>query len=100
MGGMGVCCCWGSMADTRSCYNSCTKVKVKSWTSSNKKELVSHSQCSLRENPKFLQNFTSKNNTLKENIWKYFYLISAIVIPAWNSQVKTITLLDKIVCIS
>jgi hypothetical protein len=28
--------------------------------------LVPHSQCSLRENPKFLKNFRSKNNTLKE----------------------------------
>jgi hypothetical protein len=28
---------------------------------------VPHSQCSLRENPKFLQNFRSKNNTLKAN---------------------------------
>jgi hypothetical protein len=26
---------------------------------------VPHSQCSLRENPKFLQNFGPKNNTLK-----------------------------------
>jgi hypothetical protein len=31
------------------------------------KELVPHSQCSLRENPKFLQNFRSKNKTLKAN---------------------------------
>jgi hypothetical protein len=28
--------------------------------------LVPHSQCSLRENPKFLQKFRYKNNTLKE----------------------------------
>jgi hypothetical protein len=34
--------------------------------------LVPHSQCSLRENPKFLQNFRSKNNTLKEKIWLEF----------------------------
>jgi hypothetical protein len=27
---------------------------------------VPHSQYSLRENPKFLQNFRAKNNTLKE----------------------------------
>jgi hypothetical protein len=33
----------------------------KDWTG-----LVPHSQFSLRENPKFLQNFRSKNNTLKE----------------------------------
>jgi hypothetical protein len=28
---------------------------------------VLHSQCSLRKNPKFLQNFRPKNNTLKDN---------------------------------
>jgi hypothetical protein len=28
------------------------------------KNLVPHSQCSLRENPKFLQNFSSENNAL------------------------------------
>jgi hypothetical protein len=28
--------------------------------------LVPHSQCSLRENPKILPNFRSKNNTLRE----------------------------------
>ncbi len=27
-----------------------------------------HSQCSLRENSKFLQNFRPKNNTLREKI--------------------------------
>jgi hypothetical protein len=31
------------------------------------RRLVPHSQCSLRKNPKFLQNFRSINNTLKEN---------------------------------
>jgi hypothetical protein len=30
--------------------------------------LVPHSQCSLRENPNFLQNFRPKNNTLKGNV--------------------------------
>ncbi len=30
--------------------------------------LVPHSQCSLRENPKFLQNSRSKNNTLRPAI--------------------------------
>jgi hypothetical protein len=30
--------------------------------------LVPHSQCSLRENPEILQNFSSENNTLKEKI--------------------------------
>jgi hypothetical protein len=29
--------------------------------------LVPHSQSSLRENPKFLQNFRHKNNTIKAN---------------------------------
>jgi hypothetical protein len=36
-----------------------------------------------------LQNFGSKNNALKENFDLYFCLISAIVIQAWHSQVKT-----------
>jgi hypothetical protein len=31
------------------------------------KDLMPNSQCSLRENPKFLQNFRPKNNTLKNN---------------------------------
>jgi hypothetical protein len=34
--------------------------------------VVPHSQCSLRENPKFLQNFRSKNNSLKEILWLLF----------------------------
>jgi hypothetical protein len=33
---------------------------------------VPHSQRSPRENPKFLQNFRSKNNWLKENFWLKF----------------------------
>ncbi len=33
------------------------------------KQQVPHSQCSLRENPKFLRNFSSKNNTLIEKFW-------------------------------
>jgi hypothetical protein len=33
---------------------------------------VPHSQSSLRENPKFLQNFRPKNNTLRKNIWLIF----------------------------
>jgi hypothetical protein len=49
---------------------------------------VPQSQCSLRENPKFLQNFRSKNNTLKKNIDQYLCLISVIVIQAWHSKVK------------
>ncbi len=42
---------------------------LRGWT---KALLVPHSQCSLKENPKFLQNFRSKNNTLKENFWQIF----------------------------
>jgi hypothetical protein len=34
--------------------------------------LVPHSQCSLRENPEFLQKFRLKNNSLKENFWLIF----------------------------
>ena len=30
---------------------------------------VPHSQCSLKETPKFLQNFRCKNNTQREKIW-------------------------------
>ncbi len=36
------------------------------------KGLVPHLQRSLRENAKFLQNFRSKNNTLKEKFWPIF----------------------------
>jgi hypothetical protein len=57
---------------------------------------VPHSQCLLKENPKFLQNFRSKNNTLKENFDFYFCLISAILMKAWLSKVKAITLFSKI----
>jgi hypothetical protein len=32
------------------------------------KDQVPHSQCSLGAIPKFLPNFRSKNNTLKENV--------------------------------
>jgi hypothetical protein len=39
-----------------------------------KKAQVPHSQCSLRENPKFLQNLRSKNNTLKATFWLIFLL--------------------------
>jgi hypothetical protein len=62
--------------------------------------LVPHSQCSLRENPKFLQNFRYKNNKLKKKFRLIFCLMSAIVIQAWHSKVKTIALPHKIVCIS
>jgi hypothetical protein len=43
--------------------------------------LVPHSQCSLRENPKFLQNFKSKNYILKSN----FSLIFLFTISHCNS---------------
>jgi hypothetical protein len=33
---------------------------------------VPHSQCSPRENPKFLKNFRPKNNTLTGNVWLLF----------------------------
>jgi hypothetical protein len=33
---------------------------------------VPHSQRSLRENPKFLQNYRSKNNLLKGKAWILF----------------------------
>jgi hypothetical protein len=41
-------------------------------TTSATKVQVPNSQCSLKENPKILQNFRSKNNTLKENFWPIF----------------------------
>jgi hypothetical protein len=62
--------------------------------------LVPHSQCSLWENPKFLQNFKFKNNKLREISKYYFCLISAIVIQAWHLKVKTIALFHQMVCIS
>jgi hypothetical protein len=37
---------------------------------------------------------------LKKNFDKYFCLVAAIVIQGWQSKVKTMTLLNKIVCIS
>jgi hypothetical protein len=49
---------------------------------------VPHSQCSLRENPKVLQNFRPKNNTLGENFDQYFGSISDITIQAWHSKAK------------
>jgi hypothetical protein len=59
--------------------------------------LVSHSLCSLRENPKFLPNFRSKNNTLEEKLW----LIILFNICHCNSGLafksKTITLLNNMV---
>jgi hypothetical protein len=59
-------------------------------------ELVPHSQCSLRENPKFLQNFRFKNNTLRENISLIFLYNIAILIQAWHSKVKTIKYFSKL----
>jgi hypothetical protein len=61
---------------------------------------VPHSQCSLRENNKFLQNFRPKNNTLRENFNQCSDLISDIMVQAWHSKAKTIKLLLKIGCIS
>jgi hypothetical protein len=50
------------------------------------KQLVPHSQSSLRENQNFLQNFRSKHNTLKWNFDKFFHLIPAIISQAWHSE--------------
>jgi hypothetical protein len=36
---------------------------------------VPHSQCSLKDNPKFLQNFRSNNNTFKANFLQIFLFI-------------------------
>jgi hypothetical protein len=71
-------------------YNLCHPLPVGPNLNANKEQIllvsiqasnlqVPHSQCSLRENSKFLQNFRSKNNTLKETFWLIFCLISAIV---------------------
>jgi hypothetical protein len=49
---------------------------------------VSHSQCSLRENPKFLQNFKPKITHMKDIFDFNFHLISTIVFLAWHSKVK------------
>jgi hypothetical protein len=63
--------------------------------------LVPHSQCSYREIPKFLQNFRSKNYTLKENFCLIFLVnICHCNIKVWHSKVKTVTLLHIIVCLS
>jgi hypothetical protein len=35
-------------------------------------KMLPHSQCTLRENPKFSQNFRSKNSTLREKFWLLF----------------------------
>jgi hypothetical protein len=51
------------------------------------------------DNPKFLQNFRPKNNTLRKK-FDYYFLIPAILIQAWHSKVKTIIPLYKIVRIS
>jgi hypothetical protein len=59
---------------------------------------VPHSQCSLRETPKFLQNFNKKTE-FKKKFDQYFCLLSAFVIQAWQSKVKTVTLLHKMACI-
>jgi hypothetical protein len=61
---------------------------------------VPHSHCSPRENIRFLQKFKPKNSTLREIVWLIFLLNICIVIEAWHSKIKTITLILKIVCIS
>jgi hypothetical protein len=61
--------------------------------------LVPHSQCSLRENPKFLQNFRPKSNTLKGNVWPLFSFYVYHSILGLHSKVNTIILFYKIVCI-
>ncbi len=62
--------------------------------------LVPHSQCSLVESPKFLQNFRPENNTLKENFQLIFLLMFAILIQACHLKIKTSKFLHKIGCIS
>jgi hypothetical protein len=57
---------------------------------------VPNSQCSLRENPKFFQNFRAKITHSEKNFDQYSGMISAIVIQAWHSKAKTIKLLPKI----
>jgi hypothetical protein len=49
--------------------------------------------CLIGKNPKFLQNFRSKNNTLKE---PKLGLISDIVIQFWLSNVKLLYYLTKL----
>jgi hypothetical protein len=51
--------------------------------------LVPHSHCSLRENPKFCKILDLKITYLKKIFEYYFSFISAIVIQAWHSEVKT-----------
>jgi hypothetical protein len=48
--------------------------------------------------PSFCKILHPKITHLKKFFYKYFCLLSAIVIQAWHSKVKTITLLHKIVC--
>jgi hypothetical protein len=62
--------------------------------------LVPHSQCSLSENPNFCKILDPKITDLKKIVNLYFCLMFAIIIQAWHSKVKTITLLDKIAFIS
>jgi hypothetical protein len=54
--------------------------------------LVPHSQGSLRENPKFLQNFSFKNNTLKDKSW----LILLFQIRHYNSGLELIYYFTKL----
>jgi hypothetical protein len=59
-----------------------------------------HSQCSHREKSKFFKIFDLKITHLRKNFDSYFCLTSAIVIQAWHSKVKNVTLVFKIVHIS
>jgi hypothetical protein len=68
---------------------------VKFLSGSQATTLLTRLGASLRKNLKFLQNLKTKH--LKKIFDKYFCLISAIVIKACHSKVKTITLLHKIV---
>ena len=72
-------------------YLGCIPVFIKQGYSNALKGMVPHSQCLLKENPKFLQNFRSKSYRPKEN----FCLIFAIAIQTWYSKVKTIVFHKK-----
>jgi hypothetical protein len=74
-----------------------TKIKIFTIWNTTIRCLVPHSQCSLRENPKFLQNFRPKNNKLKGNVWLLFsYNIYQRIL---GLIFKYILLYHKIVCI-
>jgi hypothetical protein len=71
----------------------------------NKKNIYHSSWClihnaHLRKTPSFCKILDLKITHLKKNFDEYFCLISATVIQGWHSRVKTITLLNKLVCLS